>query len=554
MGARTRSVAHRRFRLGTATLALVVLALSVPPLTSAATTEFPVGWEGYHTYDEVDAALDAAVAAYGQGSGAIVKRSVIGQSYEGRNIWVVKISDNVQSDEREPEVLSECGMHAREILTVEMCLYMIELLTDNYGKDTPLGERVTDIVNSREIWIVPTLNPDGAEFNISGGTIRNWRKNRQATPGSDAVGIDLNRNWSYMWNCCGGSSAKPGAGTYQGRYPFEAAENVVMRDFILSRRVGGQQQITIVFNWHAYGRTIMWPYGYTKEDIPPTMTVDDHAALVAIGRGMATRNGYKAKQGSDLYIYDGDFPAWAYGDQRMFVFTFEMYPPYGCNGCGGFRPPDDVIQRETTRNTDAVLYFIEQADCPYRAAGLGARNCGPLYDDFETGRGWRLDPNSTDTATDGAWERGDPSKSRDAQGAKQKGGTPSGLAALVTGAARDAGVSANDLDGGVTSALSPAIDLGGGSWTLSFSFTFAHDAAATAEDYLRISVIDGGTVTPIWTAYGQAANRNARWRARTLALDAWAGDSIRLLLEARDGGADNVVEAALDDMRVYRTP
>jgi len=331
------------------------MTFATAPTASAGTSNFPAGYEGYHTYAEVDAELDAAVSNYGQGGGAILKRYVIGQSYEGRDIWAVKISDNVGTDEDEPEVLSESGMHARKHITVEMGLYMIRLLTENYGQGTALGQRVTNIVDSREIWIIPTLNPDGAEYNISDGVFHGWRKNRQVNPGSDKLGIDLNRNWSYMWACCGGSGPNPKSARYRGQYPFEAVENVVMRDFILGRRIGGQQQIKIVFNWHSYGEFIMWPYGFTKEDVPPQMTVDDHAAFVAMGQAMAALNGYKAKQGSDSYIYDGDFPAWAYGDQRMFVYTFEMYPGWG-NNAGGFRPADDPRARNDPEHGSCALF------------------------------------------------------------------------------------------------------------------------------------------------------------------------------------------------------
>jgi hypothetical protein len=532
-----------------ATVAFVLAAALVgwpTERSEAVTTEFPPGYEGYHTYAEMAAELDAAVAAYGTGPGAILKRYLIGKSYEGRNIWAIKISDNVAVDENEPEVLSESLMHAREHITLEMNLYLIRLLTQNYGKSTALGQRVTAIVNSREIWVIPLVNPDGAEYNISGGYFHGWRKNRQLNPGSSKIGIDLNRNFSFMWACCGGGSNKPRSARYRGRYPFEAVEAAVLRDFVLSRRIGGVQQLKLVLNWHSYGEFVIWPFGYTKEDVPKTMTLDDHKALVAIGRQMAALNGYRARQGSDSYIYDGDVTAWTYGDQRIISFTFEMYPRWGSKA-GGFRPPDTVLERETTRNRDTILYALEQADCPYRAAGLGATRCGPLNDDFETGRGWAFAGGS------GAFERGDPRRTATAAGVKQRGGVPSGLSALVTGAAAGANANANDVDGSTT-ALSPIFRLGGGAWTLRFRYTFAHSAAATIADYLRVSVVAGATTTPIWTLAGKSSERNARWRTKKLSLSAWAGQNVRLLIEARDGAADTIVEAALDDMRIYRTP
>ncbi len=355
---------------------LVIAALlpAAAPASADASHFFPAAHEGYHTYAQVEAQLAQVVAEYGKDGRNIVRLYQIGESYEGRNIWALKISDHPGRDENEPEVLSESLIHAREHISVEMNLYMIQLLTRNYGRSTKLGRRVTRLVKSREIWIIPMVNPDGGEYDILNGTWHNWRKNRQPNPGSKAIGIDLNRNWSFMWNCCKGSSGRPASARYRGQYPFEAVEDQVLRDFILSRRVHGVQQITEAFNWHSYGEHVVWPYGYTKEDIPPTMTADDHAAFVAMGRKMASLNGYQAMQGSDMYIYDGDFPAWAYGDQGIFVYTFEMYPAWGCN-CGGFHPPDSVLNRETKRNKQAVLYFLEQADCPYREAGLAGTHC-----------------------------------------------------------------------------------------------------------------------------------------------------------------------------------
>ncbi len=541
-----RAIARRRILLPILMLALMPFAAQP---ASAVEPDFPAGYEGYHTYAEVDAALSQAVLDHGGGPKPIISRRVIGKSYEGREIWAVKISDRVGRDEAEPEVLAECGMHAREHLTVEMCLYMIDLLTDNYGAATPLGERVTRIVNTTEIWIVPTLNPDGAAFDISGGVFHKWRKNRQPTPGTTKVGIDLNRNWGYRWGSKG-SAAKPGSGQYRGRYAFEAVENVVLRDFILSRRVGGLQQIRTVFNWHSYGEFIMRPYGYTKEDVPPDMTVDDYNAFMGMGRAMAGLNGYGHRQGSDSYIYSGDFPAWAYGDQRIFVYTFEMYPPWGCNGCGGFNPPDEIIERETTRNQEATLYFLEQSACPYRAAGLAATHCGPFNDDLETGRGWSF---SGGGAGSGAWERAIPEATSTASGAAQLANVPSGQADLVTGGAAGADAAANDVDG-TTTALSRRFRLGSGRWTLSFSFSFAHDAGATAADQLRVSIVTGSTTTPVWTIGADGTERSASWQTRTVDLSAFRRKYVRIRVEALDGGADSLVEAALDDIRVYRAP
>ena len=246
--------------------------------------------QGYHDYAEMVGDIDAVIAAHP----TIVSKKQIGTSYEGRPIWIVKISDNVEKDENEPEVLIERLEHSREHLTVEQALEIIHLLADNYGPATSLGQRVTSMVKTREIWIVPMINPDGAEYDISGNQFQNWRRNRQPIPGGSQIGVDLNRNWGYMWGCCGGSSGTPGATTYRGPSPWFAPEIDALRDFVLSRRVGGRQQITEAISWHTFNEQVMWPYGYTYADVPRTMTADDHAAFVALGTGMANRNGYTA--------------------------------------------------------------------------------------------------------------------------------------------------------------------------------------------------------------------------------------------------------------------
>lgn len=541
-----------RLSLTLAIVGLVVAGLSPTAGHAAQTAGFPAGYEGYHDYAEVVAELDSIVAGHPK----IARKVTIGQSYEGRTIWGLKISDRVGTDEAEPEVLMESLHHAREHLTVEMALYVAHLLTDNYNQAGALGQRVTDIVKNREIWIVPMVNPDGGEYDISNptGEFMGWRRNRQPIPGAGPIGVDLNRNWGFKWGCCGGSSGSPGASTYRGPSAWFTPEVRALRNFVLKRVKNGRQQIRAAISWHTWNEQVMWPYGYTTQDVPRTMTQDDHDALAALGHELADLNGYVAQQMSDLYVLDGASSDWLYGAQRIFAYTVEMYPAEGSGpGGGGFYPPASVIETQVTRNQQMVLHFLELADCPYRAAGLGVTHCGPLNDDFEIARGWKINPLGTDTATKGKWQRDQPQQTSTSAGVTQQAYGFSGSAALVTGAAAGASAGAKDVDSGVTSARSPKITLGSAGssgWTLSFRYTFAHDVAATAGDYLRIS-INGTTV---FQQVGDGTNRNATWTHATVDLDAFAGQTVRLLVEAADTGADALVEAAIDDVRVYREP
>ena len=139
--------------------AATFIALTASP---AAAAGFPTKDALYHDYAEMVADINAVEAAHPD----IVHVFSIGKSYQGRDVWAAKISDNVATDEAEPEVLFDALHHAREHLTVEQALYLLHLLADNYGTDTT----VTNLVNAREIWIVFAVNPDGLHlFDLESG-------------------------------------------------------------------------------------------------------------------------------------------------------------------------------------------------------------------------------------------------------------------------------------------------------------------------------------------------------------------------------------------------
>ncbi|MEV6815390.1 M14 family zinc carboxypeptidase [Micromonospora sp. NPDC051296] len=506
---------------------------------------FPPADADYHDYAELTTVVNQLVASYP----SIARKISIGTSYEGRDLMAVKISDNVAVDEDEPEILFNSQQHAREHLTVEMAIYLMRLFTQNYGTDS----RITNLVNNREIWIVPTVNPDGSEYDIATGSYRSWRKNRQPNSGSSYVGTDLNRNWSYNWGCCGGSSSSTSSDTYRGPSAFSAPETQALRNFVNSRVVGGVQQIKANIDFHTYSELVLWPYGYTYNDTAPGMTADQFNTFATIGRQMAATNNFTPQQSSDLYITDGSSIDWMWAVHGIWAYTFELYPRTASGG--GFYPPDEVIAAQTSRNREAVLMLAEYADCPYRAIGKQAQYCGGgggttvWSDTFETATGWTINPNGTDAATSGQWERG-AAQATNSSGAKQL--TPyAGSNDLVTG--RLAGVSAGDydVDGGVTSARSPAITLpSSGTLTLSLAWYLAHGSNSSSADYFRVSVVHNGGTTALLTQAGAASNRNGAWTTSNLNLTPYAGQSIRILVEAADLSTASLVEAAVDNVTI----
>jgi murein tripeptide amidase MpaA len=359
--------------------ALCLIAAATATLilaTSSLGADFQPSDAGYHSYAEmVDHVTSMAATQPG-----IVRVFSIGQSFEGRELWAAEVSDNVGVDEGEPEVLLDGLHHADEHLGAEMAIYVLDLLAGRYGQDSKVGRLVTRLVDGRRTFIVFMVDPDGLEYVLGGDPYRAWRKNRQPTVGSGstglggrvrAVGTDLNRNWGYRWGCCGGSSGDPGSWYYRGPRPWSAPEVRALRDFVLSRVVDGRQRIRTHITFHSAGEQVLWPYAYTRRDLTRRMSWLDLRTFRAMGRAMAASNGYVARQSSGLYRTDGDMIDWMYARQRIFSFTFELYPRGGV-GAERHLPPDEVIGRETKRNRDAVLYLIAKAGCPYSALGRWA--------------------------------------------------------------------------------------------------------------------------------------------------------------------------------------
>jgi hypothetical protein len=528
--------------------AVAFIALSAIPVAAA---DFPAKDSRFHSYTEMINKLADVEAAYPD----IVDVFSIGKSYQGRNLWTAKISDNVDTDESEPEILFDSLHHAREHMGVEQTLYLLDQLVTGYGSDS----LVTNLVNSREIWIVFAVNPDGFEYDLTcTGSSKPpycaWRKNRQPNAGSSAIGTDPNRNYNYRWACCGGSSGNPASITYRGPRPYSAPEVLAYRNFVMSRVIGGIQQIKSHITFHTNGELILWPYGYTKTDIPVDMTVADHSAFVAMGKGMAARNGYKAEQSSDLYITDGDQIDWLYGSQRIFSFTWELYPPETATVWGDHYPPDEAIATQTARNRNALLYFLNVGACPHQTINRTIADCGPFFDDAEISRGWAANPDGTDTAASTArFSRADPVPTSLNGTRIQPDGVVSGRYGFITGAAAGASANSYDLDG-VTTIRSVPIQLPAEPGELSFRYVLAHGPSSSADGIKAWIEDEGGTRTLVWSKAGTASTVRASWARAAAPLTDFSGMKVRIVIQAEDGGPNSLVEVAIDDIRVERKP
>ncbi len=304
---------------------------------------------GYKTLAEIETYVDGIIFLY---DNIVSQKVVIGYTIEGRPMHAIKISDNPAVDETdEPEVLITSAIHAREVITPETVLRIMDHLTQNYGFDPD----VTALVDSREIWFVPVVNPDGYYYNQviapTGGGM--WRKNRRNN-GSGIYGVDLNRNYGYEWGYDNlGSSPNPSDNTYRGTGPFSEPESQVMRDFIIAH------EFVFTLYFHSYSNLILWPWGYDY------LVTSEEPLFRALGDSIAAYNSYAPGPAHGLYTANGDTDDWGYGEQTLknknYAFTIEIG-----NEDDGFWPDPARIDQLTSENLNPALFLMRVADNPYR--------------------------------------------------------------------------------------------------------------------------------------------------------------------------------------------
>lgn len=283
----------------------------------------------FHSNDDILAELQRVADEYPQ----ITKLVDIGDSYlktvgqGGHDIWALKISDDAAIDDTtEAEVLYMANMHAREIITPEIILFFMHYLIDNYNKDA----YVTHLVNNRELWLIPTFNPDGHEYVFTGDVyFRNfsgaddplwWRKNLRDNNGDEAFnpesdGVDLNRNFGYAWGLDNlGSSPTPSSVTYRGVEAFSEPETQVIRDFV------NQRDFIISLSYHSYGNLWLYPWGFSFDEVAEP----DLSAFKALADSCVFYNQYDAQASAELYLVNGDSDDWLYGEAGIFAFTPEV--------------------------------------------------------------------------------------------------------------------------------------------------------------------------------------------------------------------------------------
>lgn len=312
---------------------------------------FPTGDEAFHDYAQTVAELKSIAQQYPN----LVSGFSIGKSLEGRNIPGIRISAGHNPDTMPTVIFLGCH-HAREHLSVEIPLKLARYLASSYATE----ERVKKLLDTREVYIVPMVNPDGAEYDIATGNYASWRKNRRDN-GDGTRGVDLNRN--YAKGFAGeGSSSDTSSDVYHGKSAFSEPETQGVRDF-----VRGRKKATILLTFHTFSELILWPWGGTKDVISNER---DRNVFETMGKKMAEWNHYTPEKSSDLYVASGDTTDWAYDELKMFAFTFEMTPTSIFEG--GFYPGAEVIEPTFKANLEPALYMIQHSVNPYEVLSPSA--------------------------------------------------------------------------------------------------------------------------------------------------------------------------------------
>ena len=282
---------------------------------------------GYYTFAEIEEQLDILYADY---PNLITEKVSLGTSLEGRNVWMVKMSDNPNLDEAEAEMLYTGLHHAREPMSYMNLFYFMHWLAENYETDPEAAA----LLNGRELYFIPAVNPDGLVYNQqiapNGGGMQ--RKNMRETCSFGIDGIDLNRNYSYMWAYDNVGSSPDGCSeTYRGTAPFSEPETEIVKNFVEAH------DFKIALNYHSYGNLFIRPFGY---DPDLSLPEEDFEIFIEYGEAMTQYNGYLFGTGIETvgYTVNGEACDWMYGEHGIYAYT----PEVG-NNSDGFWPATSRI-------------------------------------------------------------------------------------------------------------------------------------------------------------------------------------------------------------------
>ena len=313
----------------------------------------------YHTYATLTSELQSIAAARPD----LTRLESLGQSVQGRELWMMKISDNPGISEDEPAVRYIAAIHGDEVVGKEISIGLIHYLLDGYGTDP----RVTALVNNTEIWILPSMNPDGTElsqrYNASGSDLNRSFPDQFSDPNDTPTGrpaeVQAVMNWGFVHSV--NLSANFHGGVLVANYPFD-----------------GQPA----------GQSI---YSACPDDVPfvsLARTYADHnPSMYASNSDASFWNGIC--NGADWYTVTGGMQDWNYVYRGTWDITMEL---------GTKWPAASTLPSYWSENLESMLSYFERAQegvrgvvtdavtgAPLKATIKVAGNAQPSYGDPDAG-------------------------------------------------------------------------------------------------------------------------------------------------------------------------
>ncbi len=313
----------------------------------------------YQTVEETFAFAEALATTYPD----LATWTDVGNSWEksaglgGYDVMVLRLTNSAILGPK-PKLFATSAIHAREYATAPLLVRFAEYLMDNYGTDAD----ATWILDHHEVHLMLHTNPDGRKMAEGGAW---WRKNTNqnyCSPTSSDRGADLNRNFSYQWGCCSGSSGSQCSETYRGPSPASEPETQAVRDYMRTQFPDQRgpnlndrapdDATGIYLDIHSYGELVLWPWGFTSSTAP------NGTQLQTLGRKFAYWNQYEPQQAIGLYPTDGTTDDFGYGDLGVASYTFELGTTF-FQSCSYF---ENTIVPD---NMPALIYAAKVARTPY---------------------------------------------------------------------------------------------------------------------------------------------------------------------------------------------
>ncbi|MCF8365332.1 MAG: T9SS type A sorting domain-containing protein [Bacteroidales bacterium] len=266
--------------------------------------------EQYHSYQEIIDLADSLALHFPN----ICTKQIFGTSMGGRQLAALKISDNPSSDENEAEVLFDGGIHGDEIGGAENLIRFARDLCIAYGNDP----EITDLIDNREIWLYLMVNPDGR--------VGMTRYNNN--------GVDLNRDWGYMWD---------GEGSSSGAYSQVESKSL--------RTISYNNQFVVHSTYHSGTEFVSYPWSYRASAAPDHSHIDQLAALYSNNSGYSYLEYGQGNTG--MYPINGSTKDGNYGIMGAISWSIEISMSK--------QPPASQLMMYYNYNVPSMLTLIEYA-------------------------------------------------------------------------------------------------------------------------------------------------------------------------------------------------